>query len=256
MIKRVNFTGRRRIAKDRVDISVYDGQPRTFDATINLDGHAFLPHAAVYLEATCAGSALIKRFSFGEVGDIKPPRNRALADLDGENVFFTLKVVDRTERFGRILGIAEHIRPQRGGKQTVVGRRGILPVEPADLGQQLWRLEYRDHDVFLLVNKNVPDITDRIRSPLFYPLVYPEIVRQILASAIAENVDLEEDPERWPVSWLRFGKSLHSAQEDPPKADDPQEDQEAWIIKVVESFCDAHALRDRYQGATANGGDS
>src|SRR5262245_5605835 len=115
MIKRVNFTGRRRIPRDRVDIVVYDGQPRTFDAAIDLDGFSFLQHAAVYLEATCAGSTVIKRFSFGEVGDIKPPRNRALVDLDGENVFYTLKVIDRTERFGRILGIAEHIRPQRAG---------------------------------------------------------------------------------------------------------------------------------------------
>lgn len=107
MIKRVNFTGRRRVPRDRVEIKVFEGQPRRFDATINLDGLRFLPNAAVYLEATCAGSSVIRRFSFGEVGAIQPPTERELADVNGENVFFTLKVVDRAERFGRILGLAE-----------------------------------------------------------------------------------------------------------------------------------------------------
>ncbi len=257
-IKRVNFTGRRRIARDRVDIAVYDGQPRTFDATINLEGLSFLPHAAVYLEATCAGSTVIERFQFGEVGNVQPPPSRALAKLEGENVFFTLKVVDRTEQFGRILGIAEYIRPQRAGKQTVTGRRGILPIEPFELGQQLWRLDFRnDHDVFLLVNKNAPGLIERVRSdPLFYAAIYPEVVRQILVAAIARDVELDEEDERWPVLWLRFGKELHPAKERPPKADDPEEDREAWIEEIVDSFCEMHALKDKFLAATSgNGGE-
>lgn len=256
-IKRVNFTGRRRIARDRVDIAVYDGQPRTFDATINLEGLSFLPRAAVYLEATCAGSTVIERFQFGEVGGVQPPPSRALAKLEGENVFFTLKVVDRTERFGRILGIAEHIRPQRAGKQTVTGRRGILPIEPVELGQQLWRLDFQEHDVFLFVNKNAPGLIERVRSdPLFYAAIYPEVVRQILIAAIARDVELDEEDERWPVLWLRFGKGLHPAKQEPPKADDLEEDREKWIEEVVDSFCETHALKDKFLAVTGgNGGE-
>jgi hypothetical protein len=259
MIKRVNFTGRRRIARDRVDISVYDGQPRTFDANIDLDGLEMLPHAAVFVEATCAGSTVVQRFQFGEVGGIVAPQARRLDELDGENVFFTLKVVDRTERFGRILGIAEHIRPQRAGKQTVAGRRGILAIEPVDtLGQQLWRLELGAHDVILQVNRSVPGLVDRARSdPLFYAVVYPEVVRHVLRSAIEENVDPEEDDDRWPVLWLRFGKNLHPGRENPPKPDDSDEDQEEWVERVVEEFCQAHAFRDKFLAASnGNGGDA
>ena len=256
-IKRVNFTGRRRIARNRVDIEVYDGQPRTFDATINLEGLSFLPHAAVYLEATCAGSTVIERFQFGEVGSVQPPPSRALAKLEGENVFFTLKVVDRTERFGRILGIAEHIRPQRAGKQTVTGRRGILPIELVELGQQLWRLDFQEHDVFLFVNKNAPGLIERVRSdPLFYAAIYPEVMRQILVAAIARDVELDEEDERWPVLWLRFGKELHPAKQEPPKAEDLEEDREKWIEEIVDSFCEMHALKDKFLAATSgNGGE-
>ncbi|MFH1918943.1 MAG: hypothetical protein ABIP48_03510 [Planctomycetota bacterium] len=136
MIKRVNFTGRRRIPRDRIDIEVFDGQPRTFEARVDLEGLSLSPEAAVYLEATCAGSSEIRRFDFGEVGDIRPDPNRELSGIEGENVFFTLKVVDRTERYGRILGIAENVRPERAGKQTAAGRRGILPIEQVDLKQE------------------------------------------------------------------------------------------------------------------------
>lgn len=258
MIKRVNFTGRRRIPRSRVDIEVYDGQPRTFDAAIDLKGISLLPHAAVYLEAMCAGSNVVERFCFGEVGNVVPPPDRRLQELEGENVFFALKIVDRTERYGRLLGIAEHIRPQRAGKQTAAGRRGILPVEPYELGQQLWKLEFREHDVHLLVNKSIPGLVERVRSdPLFYSVVYPEVVRCVLTEAIAENVDIEEDSDRWPVLWLRFGRNLHPMRESPPSKDASEDEKDEWIGDVVEAFCETHALRDKYAAASAgNGGDA
>jgi hypothetical protein len=194
------------------------------------------------------------------VESIQPPVNRSLVEVEGENVFFTLKVVDRMKLLGRILGIAEHIRPQRAGKQTAAGRRGILPIEPADLGQELWRLAFREQDVFLLVNKAVAGLVDRAHSdPVFYTAVYPQVVRHVLAHAIAENVDVdEEDDERWPIQWLRFGKNLHPSKEKPPKVDDTEEEREEWIETVVEAFCDTHAFKDKYQSAVqaGNGGEA
>jgi hypothetical protein len=258
MIKRVNFTGRRRVPRNRVDIEVYDGHPRTFDAKIDLSDMSFPPHAAVVLEAMCAGSNDIERFEFGEVGGVVPQTDRSLVQLEGENVFFRLKVIDRTERFGRLLGLAEHIRPQRAGKQTAAGRRGILPVEPAELGQQLWKLDFKEHDVFLLVNKSIHGLGERVRSdPLFYAVVYPQVVRQVLMQAIAEDVDLDEDDDRWPVMWLRFGKNLHPTRESPPSGESSQEEREEWIEEVVDAFCDEHSMKDKYSSVLAgNGGDT
>jgi hypothetical protein len=258
MIKRVNFTGRRRIPRDLVDIEVFDGQPRKFDARINLESIPFPPGAAVFLEATCAGSTVIERFAFGEVGHIRPPEERVLKEVEGENVFFTLKVVDQTKRVGRLLGIAEHIRPQRAGKETATGRRGILPVEAADLGQELWRLEFGEQDVVLLVNKDVPGLADQVRTnPVFYAAVYPAVVRNVLGKAIADDVDIEEDNDRWAIMWLRFGKNLHPTRENPPKADDTQEDRDEWIEEVTRAFCEIHTLKEKYLSAARaeNGGE-
>jgi hypothetical protein len=258
MIKRVNFTGRRRIPRDRVQIEVLDGRPRRFNALINLDDISLLPHAAVFLEAMCAGSTVIERFPCGEVGDLQVIRDRPLDEIEGENVFFTLKVIDRTERFGRILGIAENIRPERSGKQTAAGRRGILPIEPKDLGEEIWRLEFREHDVFLLVNDKILGLVDRARTdPLFYSVVYPEVVRCILAKAIEENVEIDEDEDRWPVLWQRFGKDLHPDRSDPPKSDDVEEEKDDWIEDVVKAFCETHSLKAKYLAGlvSANGSD-
>lgn len=258
MIKRVNFTGRKRIPRDRVHIEVVDGQPRTFNATFNLDGAALLPHAAVILEAMCAGSPVVERFDCGELGSLQPVRNRALEEIEGENVFFTLKVVDRTQRFGRILGIAENVRPERSGKLTASGRRGILPIEPKDLGEEVWQLEFREHDVFLLVNDKIPGLVDRARmDPLFYATVYPEVVRRVLASAIDENVDIDEDDDRWPVLWQRFGKRLHPEGAPPPNPEDTKEEIVDWVEEVVKAFCQTHSMKAKYLAALSNaiGGD-
>jgi hypothetical protein len=144
------------------------------------------------------------------------------------------------------LGVAENIRPIETGKQTEAGRRGILPVESVPLGQQLWQLDFRDHDVYLLVNDSVDGLSERMRSdPMIYSLVYPEVIRQILARAIEQNIDLEETDDRWPYLWLAFGKNLHPAREKPPSPDD-EETIDDWIEQVVASFCQMHFLRDKY----------
>jgi hypothetical protein len=167
--------------------------------------------------------------------------------------------VDQTERFGRILGIAENIRPERAGKQTAAGRRGILPIEPRDLGEEIWQLEFKDQNVFLLVNKDVPDLVDRARSdPFFYATVYPAVMRRVLHKAFAEGSDIEEEDDRWPVMWLRFGKGLHSGRENPPTGSDREDEQEDWIEDVVEAFCTKHGMKSKYLAAVlgGNGGDS
>jgi hypothetical protein len=257
MIKRLNFTGRKRIPRERVQIEVFDGLPRTFSAAISLHDINLPDDAAVYLEATCAGSTVLQRFDFGRVGKIAPKSSPRLTEVQGENVFFTLKVVDISEVFGRILGVAENIRPERAGTQTVAGRRGILPIEETDLDQEIWKLEFREHDVFLLVNKRIPGLVDRVSAdPMFYALIYPEVVRQVLTRAIAENVEPDDADERWPLLWLRFGRGLHPEFQAPPGVDDSREEVLEWVDEVVAGFCEQHGLRDKLLASAISESDT
>jgi hypothetical protein len=250
MIKRVNFTGRRRIPRERVQIEIEAGPPPVVSGTFHLADLDFPESAAVVLEAMCAGSPIVDRIECGEVGRLRPPRHRRLDRLGGRQVFFTLKVVDRSERYGRILGLAENVRPagvERDGRPL----EGILPIEVAELGQQVWRLEFREHHVFLLLNGDVPDIARRVRSDAaLYALILPEALRHVLGRALAEGGDLEDEhDDRWPALWLRFGRGLHPDGEPPPVGQERRDEWEGWIEEVVQAFCERHAIKDAYRRA-------
>lgn len=247
MIKRVNFTGRRRIPQACIEVEVFDGAPRHFSALIDL-GQAKLPvDSKVFVEAMSAGSSVVKRFDFGTVGDIETPSDCTLGEIEGENVFFSLKVVDETEQFGRILGIAENIRPARSGKQTAAGRQGILPIDERPLGQDLWTLDFGEHDVTLIVNSDVPNLKDRMRwDTAIFPLIYPPLVRMVLAEAIERGDATEEEDDRWPAMWLRFGASLHPDRQKAPTKADGDEDWREWIDEVVDAFAEANSLKNQF----------
>ncbi len=248
MIKRVNSTGRRRIPQQNIQIEVADGDPRTFTAVIDLADFAAPAEAEVVLEAACAGSSTIPRFQWGTVGNLKEPDDRLLRGLAGEHVFFTLKVIDKTDKFGRILGVAENIRPLKGGKKTATGRKGILPIALSDdLGDELWQVQFSNStDVFLMINSKVPQLKDQLRSdPFVYSLVYPSVIRQILEKAMSDPPD-DDAPEAWQTLWLNFAVQLHPERTAVPLGDGSDE-QESWIDEVVNQFCRQHELLDKFK---------
>ncbi len=71
MIQRVNSLGRKRINQSCVAIEVYDGEPRTFDAEINIADVGFPEAASVVIEGTSAGSSVVQRFDCGTVGTLR-----------------------------------------------------------------------------------------------------------------------------------------------------------------------------------------
>src|SRR5947209_48316 len=128
MISRLNYTGRAKLPHKWVAVTVHDGEPRTFDAQLNLAEAEFPPDAAVYVEATSSGSPAVMRFEFGSVGGLSPPPDRRLSEVAGEHVIFSVKIVDRGQHLGRILGLAAGIRPAVDGPATAHDRQPILPV--------------------------------------------------------------------------------------------------------------------------------
>lgn len=249
MIQRVNSLGRKRVRQSSVVIEVFDGEPRAFDAEIDLDGQGFDESASVVVEATSAGSSVVQRFECGRVGDLNQPKRLLLDQLTGQNVFFAVKIIDRSQHVGRLLGLAENIRPEKTGEQTVSGRKGILPVERKPLGEQLWKLEYQEHDVFLFVNSDVAGLSESVRSdPVFYSLIYPDVVRQILTRAIARGGDIDANDNTWSTLWLNFGRKLHPTNDDPPLKEETDEVEE-WVEFVVDEFCEMHHLKSRYVGS-------
>ena len=145
MIKRINYTGRRRINRRHIELKINaDGDaPPAFDAELTLGSYELPHNARVFVEAYRQTSW--QRFDFGTVGDIKQPDDRqltAFGSVDG--VLFRVKVVEAPEADGdgrpaRILRHADRIRPRMPDERQA---KSLLPLDPGDFRDEVWRLEF------------------------------------------------------------------------------------------------------------------
>ena len=247
MISRFNYTDRIDLKTSMLTITVKEGPPRTFDAQWNFDGLVLPADVRVYVEAMASGSPAVLRFAFGTVADRKPPATGTdLTELPGENIHFTVKLVDETEQVGRLVGLAENVRPKAPGDVGGCGRQSILPVQPAEMGERVWRIRFEQNRPYLQVNKHIPDIMYRAQNdPRFFALVFPEVIRQILYRAliIEGHYEVTNEDDKWKDQWLRYAITWHPELEEPPTElmvpldDDGRQQLEDWIDEVIHGFC-------------------
>ena len=247
MIRRFNFTGRRRIEQERAGFEVTeatDGGPSTFNATLNFDGMGLPDDAPVTIEAYRGRMAM--RFPWGEVGALAPPPDRRLVSVP-DNPSFRVKVV-ASDGSGLLLAMANRIRPRREER-----RGALLWLKPSDaLGKEVWRLEFGDGNPTLLLNSNVPGIEAAVQNDgAFRGLVFPEAMRAALVRAlIVDDADLEDDEGDW-SEWLRFARSF--LDEPLLSGEDGDVDRAArmaWIDAAVAAFAQKQfRASDAYEAA-------
>lgn len=236
MIRRFNYTGRRKIPRSRIRIRVHDeGEgPRAFDAELNLDGMELPAEAAIYVEAY--HRSVHRRFDFGTVGDPAPPVERRLEGIPVRSPLFRVKVVLREQGIGRILAAADKVRPEDSEREEE-GRFSLLPVEYTDLGERIWLLDLESDWPRLHLNSRVEGIREAARSgPEFLTLVYPEVFCSILTRILRDGeADPNSDDEDWRTLWLRF--ACRELGRPRPPRDNEDEDAEQWIEEAVNAFC-------------------
>jgi len=248
MIRRFNFTGRRKIPRSRLSIFHYatpDGVP-AFDAALDLASLALPPESKIFIEAYRRN--YLRRFACGTVAQPRWPRGQTLDGLDALSfVLFRVKVVDGR---GRILAAADRILPRRSEEEEA-GKRYLLPVEFADLGNVIWRLDLEGEWPSLLLNSRIDPIREIARADeSFRALVYPEVVRQILHHIVIveDHTDPDTDPDDWMSLWLRFALSLMGRKSLPPSGGDEQVvlDKGRWIDDAVDAFCASQHVVERF----------
>lgn len=245
MIRKFNYTDRRRIAQSRIRITLQrDGDDLLFEPLIDLDGIDLPADARVYLEAWYRTTSM--RFACGTTGDLRLPRDRRLNALESRNVIhFRLKVVDESDRHHRILAVADGIRVSErdeGAGEIVT----LLPVSfSEDLGQLLWNVRFEASGPVLELNHHLESIERIARlDPLFVAAVYPSAVREVLSRALlVEEVDPAEESGEWWDLWLRWARALTS--EALPDAESDPESKGIWIEEVVRAFATRHSMLDR-----------
>ncbi len=236
MIRKLNYTGRKKIKRNRVHIEIVPGEngSRFFNLRFRLDDLDLPTDAHVYVEAY--HRAGYRRFDYGTIETPHRPGDRRLDAIPrSATPLFRIKVVDRTGTHGRILASLDRIRPE-GVDSAPAGSRSLLFVEYEDLGNKIWQLDLDGDWPVLRLNRNAEEIGLVAASdPKFLSLVYPEVFRQVLTRIIIEDQHTDPDcDDDWPSLWLKMACTLPGVTIPPPY---PKSVQHAWIDTAVEAFC-------------------
>ena len=243
MIRKFNYTGRKKLTKDRIDIKLnYVGGVRTFDANLDFNNLRIPNDAKIYIEPFYKTSFM--RFCFGTVGHPISPSKRDLTSLPAsEFIQFRIKIVDESGTFGRILAYADDISPSNL-KNVPANKTGILHVnfEADNMGPEIWRLNVGESWPILEINKNVELRKELVRSEIFLTLIYPSVIRAICMKLGYVYENYNDGGSDWQSQWILFIKNVllvgeGSGYDD--NLDDEVNDERVatWAAIVTESFC-------------------
>ncbi len=240
-VSRLNYTGRKRIPRERVMIGVSGtGADAVVGASFNISDLGFPDTAKVVLEAQAGWT--VQRFDFGTVAHYTEPSERRLSEFQSlSGLLFRLKVIATGELNGRLLGEADGLKPSGDIEQA--SQRSFVVVRPHDLGDRVWKVEFDDSQPLLLVNSRIHDYQDFLKRKEVAALVLPEAIQRVLEEAAAVGSD-DENREGWQGVALRLGERLVGRLV-PPASDEAE--LERWIDEAVSAFARRHQFIDIFR---------
>ncbi len=241
MKKRINSTQRKKITRDRIQITVREDA--SFTLKLDLRELKFPRDARIILEATCAGNAEVKRFD--DIGAIKDFRGgivnyeNTLRPFRASNFTFTIKIVDVQDEIGKILGFAKVPTSQKG-------ESSLIALEVSDqLDLIPWQLDLDGDLPVLLVNEKYLGLARHLESdPALQVLILPGVFREAIQKAIEEQ-DPDDDEQTW-NHLLRLAAELHPEKQLLPE-DEDEEEQKKWVMDVVNAFCGKNHFFEMFQ---------
>lgn len=239
-IRRFNYTGRRRLTADDVEIKLHDSaEPLSFEITkLSLRRHDLEDSALIYVEAYRQTSWM--RFPVGTVAQPHYAGLKALSEFDSPyGILFRVKVTSASPS-GLLLAERDHIIPQT----TQGPRESLLPVRPdPSLEHEVFRVDFSDSPV-LLVNGKLTRWQEITTDPVFASLAYPNVLRTILTRilCVEKHTDMEDDD--WQSQWLRFARNHPNVGELPQS--ESQLELEEWVDQAVDAFCKGLQLFSKF----------
>lgn len=252
MIRRLNFTGRRRLARGDVTVRLTRGADGRLQVGVGLTlGHYALPPSAlVFVEAY--RQTTWQRFAFGTVASPVASAPTILRQFGtAQGVRFRVRVVEAvvSGRPPRVLALVDDLRPVAPPEGK--GGLSLLPVDWGDFDGHTWKLEIDDESgpLLLVSKKLVPDREAFVGSREFTSLVLPVVLRRVLEQVLQAETDSAET-DGWTGEWLRLARIWSGV--NPPSdrgtATGLTDVEEDWIDDVVDSFSKAHGIPERFSG--------
>lgn len=249
MLRRLNFTGRRRLRRGDCEIEVARDPVAglVFRARLALGGYGLPQDARVFVDAY--RQMTLARYDFGVVAAIRPPEDVTLRAFgSGEAVRFRVRVVeagaDLFESPARVLAGVDNIRPRLAAEESRA--ESILPVEWGEFEDEVWRLDFEEgcEPILRVSRLLVRDRDAFLRSPAFTTLVMPGILRAVLTRILlVENAANAAEDEDWRSVWLGFAAALPGMPGGPPADRDEGED---WIDEAVSAFARRRGTAEQF----------
>lgn len=236
MIRRFNYTGRKRIGQEHCQILLkINNGTASFDATINLADYALPSDASVYIEAYRQTSWM--RFDFGTVGAQVIPDDRQLSLFESfEDVLFRVRVVSRAIPYGKLLAEADRIRLRQSDEQEDF-RKPLLPVISKSLNGIVSRVDFEDRPR-LEINSAIGNWRELAGTPAFRAMVLSYAVKEILTRILHIEKFCEtdtDDLDDWKTQWLKYAAALPGVG-NPPEDCSNEGRVDDWIDTAVSAF--------------------
>lgn len=252
MIKRINYTKRKKIKSEHVGVSVREvsGSHPVASISVSLEDYKLPSDASVFVEAYRKASYM--RVELGTVGDHIATHDFVMSEFSSpEGVLFRVKVVGQSEGLTRngplLLAVADQVSPTEGEEEDTAYEK-LIRFVPEDLNGEIWRLDFEDGPMIQFERAYWEDRSTIVRSGWFFPLVLPTVLRESLRNALEDDYRSTEGDD-WQARWLRFAQSI------PGDASLPSEDDvEDWIDSKVAAFCRSQKMKDRFDPVVQQGG--
>ena len=252
--RRINSTGRKRIGRQCVEISMlesFPGEPLKAKVRLSIDREGFPGDASIVLEAYHRSSGM--RFDCGTIGSPSVPNIFVMDEVDRSgSVLFRLKVIDNNTEPGKLLGSAERLRPK--SEDNSYGRRSLFPIIYRDLRYDVWKVEIEQGDgPKLVVNTRIPGFSHKLlESPMMQGLLLPGALRFVLQELVtlSETGESEDEPG-WKDDWLEYCHTELDAEDDPREFKDDSAKKD-WIDEVVTRFCENLGLVEKMRTFVEN----
>jgi hypothetical protein len=110
----------------------------------------------------------------------------------------------------------------------------LLPMEPADLGERLWKLVINEDGPVLQFNLKVfPSAAGAENYIPFGAMVLPEALRQVMEKIAEEPGCLEDESDPW-FAWAGWLNAIGAGR---PPVDGEPDELASWCNQVVDRFC-------------------
>lgn len=240
---RSNPTGLIEIDRNRVSISVSEiGGKRSFQLErLNLEGKA-LPNALKVVVIARAGNTSV-RHEMGTVSNLI----RDCRSIDGldRSQPLRFRVLMHEEGSPKLAGSIENLRARDDAQSE-----SLLPMEPADLGERLWRLVIHEDGPVLQFNSQVfPSAAGAENYIPFGAFVLPEALRQVMEKLADDPGCLEDVDSPW-FSWAGW---LDKIGAEKPAFEDEDDAKALWCNQVVDRFCERFKFAGSLQAELLRG---